>query len=50
MTANFVELKNRKLMVHHRKNYDVTLIEEGDIIEPKDGRLLVDGIVLQGEI
>ena len=35
-------------MVKNEKVYDVTLIEEGDILRPKSGILLVDCIVISG--
>lgn len=48
MLVNWVELKNRKLKVKNEQVYNVTLIEEGDILRPKPGILLVDCVVLSG--
>ena len=48
MEINYIELKNRKLMIEKKKNFDVTLVEKDDILEPSPGRLLVDAIILSG--
>lgn len=44
-----VKLKNRKLVVQNKKQYDVSLLEKNDIFEIKSGRLLVDAIVISGQ-
>jgi len=50
MTVEYVQLKNRQLMKKDVKNYDVSIVEKDDIINLKPGRLLVDVIVISGEI
>lgn len=49
MNVTHISLKNRKLIVTQKKEYDVTLLEKDDIFEITQGRLLVDAIVLSGE-
>ena len=48
MKITYIKLKNRKLVVHSKKEYDITLLEKNDIFEIKSGRLLVDAIVISG--
>lgn len=51
MIVEFVELRNRNLVIKDRRPYDITILEKNDIISLKDGsRLLVDVMVLSGEI
>jgi len=46
----YPQLKNKKYDLIDSKNYDVNLIEKGDIIKVNNGRLLVDLIILKGSV
>lgn len=48
MNITYIKLRNKKLLVLNKKQYDITLLEKDDIFEIKQGRLLVDAIVLSG--
>ena len=48
MTATYVNVKNRQLKIIGEKVYDVSLIEQDDIVQVKPGRLLMDLIVIKG--
>lgn len=48
MKVNYVELKNRNLMILSEKEYHIDAIEKNDIIRLKPGRLLLDVILING--
>lgn len=50
MKVNYVEIKNRNLVLLKEKDYDVSLIEKNDVLRVKPGRMLVDGILISGEV
>lgn len=49
MKITYIKLRNKKLLVLNKKQYDITLLQKDDIFQIKQGRLLVDAIVLSGE-
>lgn len=50
MKVNYVEIKNRQLVILNEKDYDVSLIEKNDILRANPGRSLVDSIVISGSM
>lgn len=50
MSVDYVEIKNRQLVILAEKKYDVSLIERNDIIRVAVGRTLVDSIVISGTL
>jgi cation transport ATPase len=50
MMVDYVEIKNRQLVILNEKKYDVSLIERNDIIRIRPGRALVDSIVIHGSM
>ena len=50
MMVNYVEIKNRQLVILNEKDYDVSLIEKNDILRANPGRSLVDSIVISGSM
>jgi cation transport ATPase len=49
MQVNYVELRNRNLVILSEKIYDVSLVEKDDVIRVQPGTLLVDVIVISGQ-
>ena len=46
-----MEPKNAKYVVETEKDYEVSLLERGDLVRLKPGdKLLFDGVVVQGEV
>lgn len=50
MIVNYVEIKNRLLVILNEKKYDISLIEKNDILRMHPGRSLVDCIVIHGSM
>jgi len=50
MEVKYVEIKNRQLKIVDEKMMDVSLVEKNDVIRPAPGRLLLDAIIIQGEV
>jgi len=50
MLIEYPEIKNKKFDLINCKQYDVNLIEKGDIIKVNRGRLLVDLIIIKGSV
>jgi cation transport ATPase len=50
MRIEYVEIRNRQLMIVQQKVYDVSLIEKNDIIKVGKGRVLVDLILISGKV
>jgi cation transport ATPase len=50
MKVQYAEMRNRQLKVINHKEYDVSLIEKGDVLKVIAGRVLVDLIVIQGSV
>ena len=48
MEVDYVDVRNRQLKILQEKVYDVNLIEQNDIIRVKNGKLLVDVMVISG--
>jgi hypothetical protein len=48
MNIDYVELKNRNLMIQSERVYHIDAIEKNDVIRLKPGRLLLDVILING--
>lgn len=51
MMVQHAEIKSRVMMsIGRLKNYDVSLLEKNDLIRLAPGRVLVDLIIINGEV
>lgn len=50
MKVNYVEIRNRNLMIAEEKELDASLIEKNDVIRVVPGRLLLDVIIISGTV